>query len=153
MLDIPADQGLTQCVFGQKSALWGEGFTQKPIVVQILRILNVGVPQQSAAVDNSESEEELSNGEEQQERFENKYLEACDQVAINQQRDEQLKAKDRRANGTNRLFKYLMTDGRTQVIALEAQPLHCIQLERTLPGSKLLFIGPIEVRRGIWLLK
>ena len=31
--------------------------------------------------------------------------------------------------------------------------MYSVQLERTLPGSKLLLIGPIEVRRGIWLLR
>lgn len=64
-----------------------------------------------------------------------------------------MKAKNKQASGNNRLFKYLLTDGRTQVIALEMQPLHSVQLERSLPGSKILLIGPIEVRRGIWLLK
>lgn len=64
-----------------------------------------------------------------------------------------MKAKNKQASGHNRLFKYLVTDGRTQVIGLEIQPLYSINIERTLPGSKLLFIGPIVVRRGIWLLK
>ena len=90
---------------------------------------------------------------EEEEKEENKYLEACDQVAINQQRDDAMKAKNKQASGNNRMFKYLLTDGRTQIIALEIQPLYTIQLERTQPGSKILLIGPIEVRRGIWLLK
>ena len=64
-----------------------------------------------------------------------------------------MKAKNKQASGQNRMFKYLLTDGRTQIIGLEIQPLYSINLERTLPGSKLLLMGPIEVRRGIWLLK
>jgi hypothetical protein len=51
------------------------------------------------------------------------------------------------------MFKYLLTDGKREIVALEIEPLFCISLERTLPGSKLRLIGPIEVRRGIWMLR
>ena len=81
MLDIPLEQGLTQYDFSQKSILWGQGFNQKPIVVQILRVINIGVSQSSggaAEEDATDSEGEGSGEEAQPERFENKYLEACD---------------------------------------------------------------------------
>ena len=121
----------------------------KPIVVQLLRVINIGVPQNAGGAEEEGSDSEAENQEDDNtEKFENKYLEACDQVAINQQRDDAMKAKNKQASGNNRMFKYLFTDGRTQIIAL-----YSIQLERTQPGSKILLIGPIEVRRGIWLLK
>ena len=48
--------------------LWGDGFNQKPLVVQLLRVINVGVPQNSGGVaennedgsdNNSENEDEM----------------------------------------------------------------------------------------------
>lgn len=39
------------------------------------------------------------------------------------------------------------------MIALEIEPLRDLDIQKTLPGTKLRLYGPIEVRRGIWLLK
>ena len=150
------DQGLVQYDFSQKSVMWADGFSHKPIVVQLLRLINIGVPQSATNAgeteccsDKSDQDDDKEDGEQ---RFENKYLEACDQVAINQQKDSEM-MKSKHKSGQNRLFKYLLTDGRVQIIAIEVQPIYGVNLERTLPGSKLLLVGPIQVRRGIWLLK
>ena len=36
---------------------------------------------------------------------------------------------------------------------MEIETLRDLDLQRTLPGTKLRIYGPIEVRRGIWMLK
>ena len=51
------------------------------------------------------------------------------------------------------MFKYLFTDGQTEIIAVELEPIRELSAESTLPGTKIRVIGPIDVRRGIWLLK
>ena len=51
------------------------------------------------------------------------------------------------------MFKYLFTDGQTEIIAVELEPIRELSTESTLPGTKIRLIGPIDVRRGIWLLK
>ena len=40
-----------------------------------------------------------------------------------------------------------------QIIAVELEPIRELSAESTLPGTKIRLIGPIDVRRGIWLLK
>ena len=50
-------------------------------------------------------------------------------------------------------MKLLLTDGRDEVMAVENEPLWAIELQKTLPGTKIRVFGPIEVRRGLWLLR
>lgn len=99
------------------------------------------------AEDSSDNTDDEGNEEEEEtnknKKFESKYLEGED-------------APDPNAKlnlSKNRLFKYLLTDGVREIVALELEPIHQISLEGFLPGSKLRLIGPIEVRRGIWMLK
>jgi hypothetical protein len=51
------------------------------------------------------------------------------------------------------MYKYLLTDGMSNFIACELEHLSGIEIRKTLPGSKLRLHGPIEVRRGIWMLR
>ena len=51
------------------------------------------------------------------------------------------------------MFKFLLTDGCTEIIAIELEKLAYIKLEKTNPGSKLKLTGKIEVRRGIHMLR
>lgn len=51
------------------------------------------------------------------------------------------------------MYKYLLTDGKIDVIACELEPLKEIDLAKTQPGSKVRVYGPVEVRRGVWMLK
>jgi hypothetical protein len=54
---------------------------------------------------------------------------------------------------SQRLYKYLLTDGKAEIVAIEVEMLRDIEITRTLPGTKIRLYGPIEVRRGVWLLK
>lgn len=80
--------------------------------------------------------------EEKEEKFENKYLEACG--------NDKYKGK---AKEVNRFLKFLLTDGISDIIAIEHEKLKDISINSTLPGSKIKLIGPIEVRRGIYFLR
>lgn len=51
------------------------------------------------------------------------------------------------------MHKYLLTDGKVDIIACETECIKEIDIFKTLPGSKVRIYGPIEVRRGIWMLK
>ena len=51
------------------------------------------------------------------------------------------------------MFKYLLTDGKTDIIAIELEKLAYIHLESCHVGTKLKLTGKIEVRRGIHMLK
>jgi hypothetical protein len=51
------------------------------------------------------------------------------------------------------MLKYLFTDGRDEIIAIELEPIRELSLETCFPGTKVRLIGPIEVRRGIWMLR
>ena len=51
------------------------------------------------------------------------------------------------------MYKYLLTDGRVEIIACELECIKEIDITKTLPGSKIRIYGPVEVRRGIWMLK
>ena len=51
------------------------------------------------------------------------------------------------------MLKYLLTDGTTEIIAIELEKIAYIHLENTLVGSKLRLCGNIEVRRGIHMLR
>lgn len=53
----------------------------------------------------------------------------------------------------NRLLKFLLNDGMNEVLAIEVEKLKGITLENCTVGSKLIVKGPIEVRRGIYMLK
>lgn len=52
-----------------------------------------------------------------------------------------------------RMFKYLLTDGEHDIIAIESEPLTFLKIDKALPGTKIRLTGPIEIRRGIWLLQ
>ena len=107
--------------------------------MQIQKIVNVGVPQQH----HSESESSDDNSDSESEKFQSKYLEDGPKQA----------KKKRYFAPSQRLYKFLLTDGRAEVIALEIEPLRDLDIQKTLPGTKLRLYGPIEVRRGIWLLQ
>ena len=51
------------------------------------------------------------------------------------------------------MFKYLLTDGKTEIIAIELEKLAYIHLESCQVGTKLKLTGKIEVRRGVHMLK
>ena len=81
------------------------------------------------------------------EKFENKYLEATELGGA---------AKKKGAWGgkeQNRMFKYLLTDGKTEIMAVELEKIAFIHLDSCQVGSKLRLTGRIEVRRGIHMIK
>ena len=51
------------------------------------------------------------------------------------------------------MFKYLLTDGETEIIAIEMEKIAYIHIDSTLTGSKLRLTGKVEVRRGIHMLR
>jgi hypothetical protein len=51
------------------------------------------------------------------------------------------------------MFKYLLTDGKTDIMAVELEKIAYIHLDSCQVGSKLKFTGKIEVRRGIYMIK
>lgn len=56
------------------------------MLVQIQKLLNIGVP--SKASDEGDGQEEEEMMEEKEEKFENKYLEACGNDKKNKQREQ-----------------------------------------------------------------
>lgn len=50
------------------------------------------------------------------------------------------------------MLKLLMTDGHSDFIAIEMEKLRDLSLD-VFPGTKIKIIGPIEVRRGIYMLR
>ena len=54
---------------------------------------------------------------------------------------------------TQRLMKFLLTDGMKEIIGMEASPLRDIDFDNLLPGTKFRLYGPIIVRRGIWFIE
>jgi hypothetical protein len=51
------------------------------------------------------------------------------------------------------MLKFLLSDITNEVIAIELEKLKDISLDVVHPGSKIKLKGPIEVRRGIYMLK
>lgn len=47
----------------------------------------------------------------------------------------------------------MLTDGKSEIIAIEIETLRDIDVYKTLPGTKVRLFGPIEIRRGIWTLR
>ena len=50
-------------------------------------------------------------------------------------------------------MKFLLTDGKKEIIGMEASPLRDIDFDVLLPGTKFRLYGPIIVRRGIWFIE
>jgi hypothetical protein len=136
---VACPPALPQFLFEEKQAYFGQGLEFPPLVMQIQKIINVGVPQHHY----SESESSDDGSDSESEKFQSKYLEDAPKQA----------KKKKYCAPSQRLYKYLLTDGKTEVIALEIEAIRDIEILKTLPGTKIRLYGPIEVRRGIWLLK
>ena len=66
----PPVGNLTQFDFKEKKTVFGEGFDKIPVAVQLLKIVNVAIPQKQQQEHLSESE----NSQEEEEAFSSKYL-------------------------------------------------------------------------------
>eukprot|EP00347_Sterkiella_histriomuscorum_P004743 403359277 len=152
---IPPRHRLVPAQFEQKHTivdLTDESRGTYGILVQVQKIINIGMPQKNQDDDNNHSDEENENDNEftqntqisqyRIEKFENKYLESA-----------QLDAKKRNNKEQNRMFKLLLTDGKTDIIAIELEKIYSLNLDNTQIGSKLRLQGVIEVRRGIYMLR
>ena len=125
------------------------------VLVQIQKIRNIGMPQKNqedgdggGSDDGVGSDDyELEHQAQKIEKFENKYLEATELGPG---------AKKKTAWGgkeQNRMFKYLLTDGKTDIMAVELEKIAYIHFDSCQVGSKLRLTGKIEVRRGIHMIK
>ncbi|CDW88392.1 UNKNOWN [Stylonychia lemnae] len=125
----------------KKQRLVSYKFEDEGIMVQVQRMLNIGMPQKNQEEDLNNSDNEGENDDYKLEKFENKYLEATKQ--------------DRKRNNKeqNRMLKFLLCDGKIDVLAVELEKIYAINLDNTLPGSKLRLKGRVEIKRGTYLLR
>jgi hypothetical protein len=109
------EKGLKQRRFEDKCK-WEEVDT---VVVQLQKVKNIGMP-----IGEEGDEDEEEGGQKRIEKFENKYLEATEIGAG--KRPGKWGGKEQ-----NRIFKYLLSDGQNEIIAIEMEKLAYIHLDTT----------------------
>ncbi len=115
------------------------GKLDRPLAVQILAAVNVGVAKRD--VEEAGETEEGTGGVnlEEEKKFETKYL------------DPNLMKEKKKANKeAARLMRLSLTDGLNEIEAIEVERLK--NMEHFNIGQKLMLQPPIEVRRGILML-
>lgn len=119
----------------------------EPVLAQILKIVNIGVANKQTGDDFKggecgDDEDDCEGAREpSQEKFESKYLEASDAAKNGKGRSKEV----------NRALKYLITDGLVECIMFELDRLTGLGMD-TVPGTKVLLFGTIDVRWGIYMV-
>lgn len=108
---------------------------EKPMAVQILQAINVGVAKRDI---NEDGDEVANDDHDEEKKFETRYLDPS-----------LIKEKKKANKDAARLMKLSLTDGLNMMEAIEHERL---KMDFFNIGQKLLLKPPIEVRRGVLFL-
>ena len=118
-----------------------EGILEKPRVVEVKSVINVGVPQDNQIDDTLQQTADDSD----EEKWENKYL---DSSIID---DTETGKTAKRLSESNRILKFELTDGFNDIIGVEIEKLACIDINVS-KGTKFLLLPPMEIKRSYHFL-